>query len=45
MTPVPRIPSIMLHRYNDDLGTLDDIINGIRKIRYSAKRELQVRVL
>ena len=36
MTPVPRIPSIMLHRYNDDLGTLDDIINGVRKIRYSA---------
>ena len=21
MTPVPRIPSIMFHRYNDDLGT------------------------
>jgi hypothetical protein len=21
-----RIPSIMLHRYNDDLGTLDDIM-------------------
>jgi hypothetical protein len=36
MTPIPRIPSIMFHRYNDDLGTLDDIINGVRKIRYSA---------
>ena len=36
MTPVPRIPSIMFHRYYDDLGTLDDVINGVRKIRYSA---------
>jgi hypothetical protein len=36
MTPVPRIPSIMFHRYNDDLGTLDDVINGVGKIRYSA---------
>ena len=36
MTPVPRIPSIMFHRYNDDLGTLDDVINGVRKIRHSA---------
>jgi len=26
----------MLHRYNDDLSSLDDIINGVRKIRYSA---------
>jgi hypothetical protein len=23
MTPVPRIPSIMFHRYNDDLGGFD----------------------
>ena len=36
MTPVPRIPSIMFHRYNDDLGTLDDVIDGVGKIRYSA---------
>jgi hypothetical protein len=36
MTPVPRIPSIMFHRYNDDLGNLDDVINGVRKIRHSA---------
>ena len=35
-TPVPRIPSIMFHRYNDDLGTLDDVINGVRKIGHSA---------
>jgi len=28
--------SIMFHRYNDDLGTLDDVINGVRKIRHSA---------
>ena len=36
MTPVVGIPSIVFHRYNDDLGTLDDVINGVRKIRYSA---------
>ena len=36
MTPVPRIPSVMFHRYNDDLGTLDDVINGVGKIGYSA---------
>jgi hypothetical protein len=27
----------MFHRYNDDLGTLDDVINSERKIRYSAR--------
>ena len=36
MTPVVGISSIMFHGYNDDLGTLDYIINGVRKIRYSA---------
>jgi hypothetical protein len=36
MTPVVGISSIMFHGYNDDLGTLDDIINRVGKIRYSA---------
>jgi hypothetical protein len=35
MTPVAGISSIMFHGYNDDLGTLDDVINGVGKIRYS----------
>jgi hypothetical protein len=36
MTPVVGISSIMFHGYNDDLGTLDDVINGVGKIGYSA---------
>ena len=36
MTPVVGISSIMFHGYNNDLGTLDDVINGVRKIRHSA---------
>ena len=36
MTPVVGISSIMFHGYNDDLGTLDDVVNGVGKIRYSA---------
>jgi hypothetical protein len=24
----------MFHGYNDDLGTLDDVINGVGKIRF-----------
>ena len=32
MTPVAGISSIMFHGYNDDLGTLDDVINGVGKI-------------
>ena len=45
MTPVVGISSIMFHGYNDDLGTLDDVINGVGKIRYSAKLELRVRLI
>src|ERR1700736_5339600 len=36
ITPVVGISSIMFHGYNDDLGTLDDVINGVGKISYSA---------
>jgi hypothetical protein len=36
MTPVAGISPIMFHRYDDDFGALDDVINGVGKIRYSA---------
>ena len=36
MTPVAGISPIMFHCYNDDLGTFNDVINGVREIRYSA---------
>ena len=40
MTPVVGISSIMFHGYNDDLGTLDNLINGVEKLRYSANSNL-----
>jgi hypothetical protein len=34
--PVTRLYPIVFHRYNDDLRTFDDVINGVREIWYSA---------
>jgi hypothetical protein len=31
MTPVVGTSSVVFHSYNDDLGTLDDVINGVRE--------------
>ena len=36
MTPVVGTSSVVFHSYNDDLGTLDDVINGVGKIRHPA---------
>jgi len=36
VTPVTGISPIVFHRYNDDLRTFDDVINGVREIWYSA---------
>jgi hypothetical protein len=36
MTPVVGISPIMFDRYNDNLGTFDYVMNGVRKIGYSA---------
>jgi hypothetical protein len=36
MTPVAGVSPIVFRRYNDDLKTFDDVINGLREIWYSA---------